>query len=525
MSFCQAFPFCFREEDANSMPSTYQAALLPSQSTLAEALHNMNQSGLRAALVVDADERLQGLITDFDIRQAMAHQIPLETPVENVMNTQPRLASAGRPYTEYRDLMLKYHNDCLPIVDADGRVADLVLLTDFIRRIPLSEPTLEANVWTYVKDALDTGWVSSVGPYVDQFESRMAEYFDVSRTVATASGTAALHIALLLAGVGPGDEVIVPSLTFIASINAIRYVGATPVFWDSQATHWNADPTILDVLVTPKTKAIMVVHLYGTPVEMAPVLKIAQRHGIKIIEDAAEALGASWQGRPCGSIGDIGCLSFNGNKVMTTGSGGLIISANPELMARAHYLVNQAKDDALTFSHDEVGYNYRMTNLHAALGVAQLESLPGFLAHKREIAARYTAAFQNNPSLHPITEPVGTKSSYWLAAIALNPMMHPDKTALDLVKALAPFQIDARPFFKPGHLQKSFLLFVPHTLPQAENWQRVGINLPSSPSLKPQDQETVIKTIEGILTQWRLETSNKGQSTPVSIATASVSHS
>jgi len=485
------------------MSATYRSALLPPQSTLAEALHNINQSGLRAALVVDANEHLLGLITDFDIRQAMSHAIPLESPVENVMNIQPKTALSGRPRSEYRDLMLKNHNDCLPVVDADNRIVDLILLTDFVRSIPLSEPTLEDNVWAYVKDALDSGWVSSLGPYVDQFESKMAQHFGVARTVATASGTAALHTALLLAGVTAGDEVIVPSMTFIASINAIRYVGANPVFWDSQADHWNADPALLEALITAKTKAIMVVHLYGTPVEMDPVLDIAKCHNIKIIEDAAEALGASWQGQPCGSIGDIGCLSFNGNKVMTTGSGGLIISADPQLMERAHYLVNQAKDDALTFSHDEVGYNYRMTNLHAALGVAQFESLPGFLSRKREIAARYAAAFANNPSLILIPEPAQTESSYWLASIALNPELHPDKTALDLVKALAIHKIHARPFFKPGHLQKSFLHFAKKSLPLAEYWQRIGVNLPSSPSLKHDEQETVIAAINTILESWR----------------------
>jgi len=479
------------------MPATYRSALLPPQSTLAEALHNINESGLRAALVVDSDERLLGLITDFDIRRAMGHEIPLETPVENVMNAEPKIALEGRPRTEYRDLMLKYRNDCLPIVDTNKRIVDLVLLTDFVRSIPLSEPTLEGNVWAYVKDALDSGWVSSLGPYVDQFESKMAQHFGVARTVATASGTAALHIALLLAGVKVGDEVIVSSLTFIASINAIRYVGATPVFWDSQVDHWNSDPELLESLITPKTKAIMVVHLYGTPVEMGSVLEVAKRHKIKIVEDAAEALGASWQGIPCGSIGDIGCLSFNGNKVMTTGSGGLIISADPELMERAHYLVNQAKDDALTFSHDEVGYNYRMTNLHAALGVAQLESLPLFLARKLDIAKRYEAAFKDHPALELFSIPENSISSYWLYGLALKP--EAEINSLMLVKELGTFRVNARPFFKPGHLQKPFLEFSKHPLPNAERWHQLGFNLPSSPSLSEDDQDIVIQTVLNFL--------------------------
>ncbi len=374
--------------------------------------------------------------------------------------------------------------------------------TAVTHNIPLSEPTLEANAWAYVKDALDSGWVSSLGPYVDRFEREMAAVFGVTRTVATVNGTAALHIALLLAGVQPGDEVIVPSMTFIATVNAIRYAGAVPVFWDSRASHWNADVAKLESLVTPKTRAIMVVHLYGAPVDMEPVLDVARRHQLKMIEDAAEALGASWRGQPCGSIGDIGCLSFNGNKVMTTGSGGLIISRDADLMARAHYLINQAKDDSLTFTHNEVGYNYRLTNVQAALGVAQLESLPKFLARKREIAERYQAAFENHPALQLFEAPPDAESSFWLYGAALNPERLPHKTSLDLVHALNALGIQSRPFFKPMHCQKPFQPFAKNLLPYAEQWHRLGFNLPSSPSLKPAEQERVIQSVLNVLGQW-----------------------
>jgi perosamine synthetase len=377
------------------------------------------------------------------------------------------------------------------------------------RRIPLSEPTLEPSAWTYVKDALDSGWVSSLGPYVDEFERRMAERFGVPRTVATVNGTAALHIALLLAGVQPGDEIIVPSMTFIATINAIRYAGAVPVFWDSKPDHWNADPALLEALITPKTRAIMVVHLYGTPAEMDTIMAIAKKHSLKVIEDAAEALGAFWQGQPCGSIGDIGCLSFNGNKVMTTGSGGLIISKDAALMQRAHYLINQAKDDALSFQHDEVGYNYRLTNLQAALGVSQLEGLPSFLAKKAAIAERYQQAFSNHPSLITFELPKGAIGSWWLYGIAINPKRHPDKTSLDLVHALDALNIQSRPFFKPGHEQKPFLPFVLQDqgsenkpLPHASQWHRFGFNLPSSVSLTDEEQETVIQAVLSTLESW-----------------------
>ncbi len=368
--------------------------------------------------------------------------------------------------------------------------------------IPLSEPCLEGNTWNYVKDALDSGWVSSVGPYVTRFEQEMAYYFNVERTVATVNGTAALHIALLLAGVQPGDEVIVPSLTFISSINVIRYVQATPVFWDSQATHWNADPAKLEALITPKTKAIITVHLYGHPMNMEPVLDVAARHNLKVIEDAAEAMGAYWQGQPCGRIGTIGCLSFNGNKTMTTGGGGLIISQNTALMERAHYLINQAKDDALTFSHDEVGYNYRLTNVQAAMGVAQLEQVSRFVQNRQDIARRYSEAFVGHPALLRFAPPADAISSDWLYGVALNPEAVPGYTAMDMVKALNDQQIQSRPFFKPGHLQKPFQPFAQHPCPNAEHWQRYGFNLPSSSTLMPDQQTRVIQSVMDVLDQW-----------------------
>jgi perosamine synthetase len=372
-------------------------------------------------------------------------------------------------------------------------------------RISLSEPTLEPNAWVYVKDALDSGWVSSVGPYVNRFEQEFAAYFDVPRTVTTVNGTAALHIALILAGVEPGDEVIVPSLTFIASINAIRYVGAVPVFWDSAEDHWNADPALLESLLTPKTRAIMPVHLYGDAMNMGMVMDVAKRHGLFVIEDAAEALGATWQGQPCGVIGDIGCFSFNGNKTLTTGGGGLIVSRDPALMARAHYLINQAKDDSLTFTHNEVGYNYRLTNLQAALGVAQMESLPAFLEKRKRIWDRYDEAFADDARLMTFVPNPDTRRSCWLYGTALNAWMMPERTALELVQALDKLGIQSRPFFKPGHLQKPFLPFNRNKLPFASQWHRLGFNLPSSCTLSVSDQERVIAAVKQILDGWEVE--------------------
>jgi perosamine synthetase len=294
----------------------------------------------------------------------------------------------------------------------------------------------------------------------------------------------------------------VPSLTFIASINAIRYVGGIPVFWDSAEHHWNADPALLESLITPKTRAIMAFHLYGDAMEMGTVLDVAKRHGLPIIEDAAEALGAAWQGQPCGIIGDIGCFSFNGNKTLTTGGGGLIVSRDPELMARAHYLINQAKDDSITFTHNEIGYNYRLTNLQAALGVAQLESLPDFLEKRRQIWQRYDDAFANDNRLTAPIQAPDTRRSCWLYGTALNEKILPERVAMDMVRALDKLGIQSRPFFKPGHLQKPFLPFVRQDLPSASHWHRRGFNLPSSCTLSESDQEQVIAAVKQTLDGW-----------------------
>lgn len=366
--------------------------------------------------------------------------------------------------------------------------------------IPLLEPTLEGNAKHYVLDALDSGWVSSAGPYVDQFEQEMARYLGIPRAVATVNGTAALHVALLLAGVQPGDEVIVPSLTFIASVNVIRYVQATPVFWDSAQSHWNADESLLETLITPKTKAIIVVHLYGVPVNMDAVLAVAKRHGLKVIEDAAEALGASWNDQPCGTMGDIGCLSFNGNKTLTTGGGGMLLSRDEALMEKAHYLINQAKDDTVRFVHHEVGYNYRLTNLLAALGLSQLELLPQFLAQKQDIIERYQQAFSQNPAIQTIASHSGGKSANWLYALALNSQL--GKSAMDLVEALQSKNIQARPFFMPAHLQTPYKPFQKAPLPHAESWNHYGLNLPTSSHLSPEQQERVIAAVLETVDGW-----------------------
>src|SRR5271157_5808253 len=247
--------------------------------------------------------------------------------------------------------------------------------------IPLIVPEISGNVWRYVKECLDTNWVSSVGSYVDRFERMVAQHVRTKHAVATVNGTAALHIALLVAGVQPNDEVVVSTLTFIAPVNAIRYVGAWPVFIDAEPDYWQVDPSgVVDFLeqgcrwhkgalhnrlTGRRVSAVIPVHILGHPVDLDPILEVARKYGLKVIEDATEGLGATYRGRPLGSIGDIGCFSFNGNKIITTGGGGMLATSNEEWAQKAKYLTTQAKDDPTEYVHSEIGYNYRLTNLLA----------------------------------------------------------------------------------------------------------------------------------------------------------------
>jgi len=268
--------------------------------------------------------------------------------------------------------------------------------------VPLCVPEIRGNEWRYVKECLDTGWVSSVGAFVERFEKDMARQAGARHAVAAVNGTAALHVALLVAGVKPDDEVLVSTLTFIAPANAVRYAGAWPVFIDAEPDYWQMDPQrVADFLEKEcrlekgelrnrstgrRVKAIIPVHILGHPVNIKPILELARKFSLLVIEDATESLGAKYEGRPTGSLADMACFSFNGNKIITTGGGGMITTDNEAWARRAKYLTTQAKDDPVEYIHNEIGYNYRLTNMQAAMGCAQLEQLDDYVVKKRHIA-------------------------------------------------------------------------------------------------------------------------------------------
>ena len=380
--------------------------------------------------------------------------------------------------------------------------------------IPLAEPSIGGNEWAYIKECLDSGWVSSVGSFVDRFEADFATYLGVGHAVATANGTAALHVALLAAGVAPGDEVLIPSFTFIAPANAVRYAGARPVFVDAESTTWQmdvgrvaefletqcrwSDGELLNKKSGRRIAAILPVHVLGHSVDLDPLLAVAAKFDIPVIEDAAESLGATYRDRYVGRFGRLACFSFNGNKVMTTGGGGMVVTDDAALAKRVRYLTTTAKDDADEGIHGQVGFNYRLTNIQAAMGCAQLEQLEGFLAAKRRIAARYMEALDGLPDLSLMPEEPWAKNAFWLYSIRLDPS-HAPCDARELRRRLRGAGIDTRSFWQPLHLSPAHVGAQVLGGAVAERLYREVLSLPCSTGLSESAQGRVIAAIRGCL--------------------------
>ena len=331
--------------------------------------------------------------------------------------------------------------------------------------VPLSVPALRGNEWKYVKECLDSNWVSSAGPFVERFERMVAGFVGAKHAVSTQSGTAALHIALLVAGIQPEDEVLVSTLTFIAPANTIRYCGAWPVLIDAEPAYWQMDPhRVVDFLEREcqwasgelrnrttgrRVKAVLPVHILGHPVDMDPILEVARKYRLAVVEDATESLGAKYRDKLVGRLGDIACFSFNGNKIITTGGGGMIVTDCDEWARKARHLATQAKQDPIEYVHDEIGYNYRLTNVQAALGCAQMENLCLFVEAKRTIAASYARELAGLPGLTLMREAPGVFSTFWMFTILAGEACGRDRRAL--FRYLNDKGIQTRPLWQPLH--------------------------------------------------------------------------
>jgi perosamine synthetase len=372
-------------------------------------------------------------------------------------------------------------------------------LTDTPTRVPLSEPSVGQREAAYLLQCIDENWVASKGRFVTEFERLFASIHSHADAVSTTSGTAALHLACLELGLGSGDEVLVPAMTFAASANAVLYAGATPVFVDIDPHTFTIDPSDAAARISPRTRAIMIVHLYGHPVDMDAIDALASEHGLAVIEDATEALGSRYGDRLCGTLSAFGCFSFNGNKVITAGGGGMILARDPDQLAHVRHLTLQSRVPGTSeYLHDEVGFNYTLSNLQAAVGLAQLERLDEFVGRRREIARRYARDLGNTAGLAFSVEAEWAQSNYWLMSVLVDESAGAGGREA-VMSALARAHIDARPFFTPLPLLAPYadVGADPSDFPVARAVHARGISIPSSASLDPEQQDRVIEVLTG----------------------------
>lgn len=367
--------------------------------------------------------------------------------------------------------------------------------------IPVNEPLLDGNEKKYLNECIDTGWISSEGPFVKQFEQQLAARVERQYGIAVCNGSVALDTAVAALGLGQGDEVILPTFTIISCAGAIVRAGAVPVVVDCDPDTWNIDISQIEAKITPKTKAIMVVHIYGLPVDMEPVLALADKYGLQIIEDAAEMHGQTYKGRPCGSFGVLSTFSFYPNKHITTGEGGMIVTDDEQLAERCQSLRNLCFQPQNRFVHEELGWNFRMSNLQAALGVAQLERLDEFVARKRRMGQLYTELLSDIPGLQlPVPQTDYAANIYWVYGIVLKDEVPLD--AKEAMRRLSQYKIGTRSFFWSMHEQPVFRtmgLFDGESCPVAERIARRGFYIPSGLALSDEQIEQVAQAVVEIL--------------------------
>jgi perosamine synthetase len=450
--------------------------------SLRATLAVLDRPGPAIAIAVDAAGRYLGVVDAASIEGAIAAGNNLDAATSAAIRTNGSLPANADPATLARHF--EGSPAFVPLLDADRRPVDYASPAR-ARRIPVAEPSLSGNELKYVTECVTTGWLSSQGPFVRRFEAEIATRMGLppEQVLAVSNGTVALHLALLALGVGPGDEVIVPDLTFAATINTVIQAGATPVIVDVDRKSWNIDPTAVAAAITPRTKAIMPVHLYGQPADMDPLLELARRHKFFVIEDAAEAMGSSYRGKPCGAIGDSGTFSFFSNKLITTGEGGAVVFRDAQHAQRGRMLRDHGMDPKKRYWHLEVGFNYRLTNMQAALGCAQIEQLDRFLARKIEVAGQYGAVLGR---IDGVTLPAVLPellNSYWAYSVAIDFAslgISRDDFAVRLDKA----GIETRPLFYPLHEMPPYRRYAGNRdYPATTSLSRDGLSLPSAVTL------------------------------------------
>ena len=469
---------------------------VPPSASVRQAMQAIEAGALGVVVVTEVKSgRFLALLTDGDIRRALLQGLGLESPLELIPHPKSTVARAGTP----REEIVRLFSEAIrvvPVLDESDCVIDLALF-DRRAHLPVAQPVLGERELVYVTECILSGWISSTGRFVGEFEQRCADYCGVPHAISTSNGTTALHLALLVLGIGPGDEVIVPTLTFIASANAVTYTGATSVFVDSEPVTWNLDAAAVERAITPRTKAIMAVHLYGHPADMRALRTICDRHKLFLVEDAAEAFGATLHGERAGSLGDIATFSFFGNKIITTGEGGMVMTADKKLADQCRVLRDHGMSPHRRYWHPVLGYNYRMTNLQAAVGVGQIEKIDMIVSAKRRIAAQYQVALGGVPGVWLPREPQDAESVFWLNSICIEPAVFGvdrDAVMAELKKA----GIETRPVFPVLHRQPIYAAGPHVPMPVAEKISAQGLSLPSDASLSATEIQRVAEALKEI---------------------------
>jgi dTDP-4-amino-4,6-dideoxygalactose transaminase len=372
------------------------------------------------------------------------------------------------------------------------------------KKIWLSPPHMSGHEMIYVNEAFDTNWIAPLGPNVTAFENELAKCLDIGHVAVLTSGTAAIHLALIILGIKAGDEVISSSFTFSATVNPIIYQGATPILVDSEEESWNMSPQLLERAIIDriskgkKPGAIILVHLYGMPAKVADLMSTAAKYEIPVIEDAAEALGSKYNGKACGTFGDIGILSFNGNKIITTSGGGALISKNEEFVSKARFLATQARDKAPHYQHSTIGYNYRMSNVLAGIGRGQLEVIAERVAKRRSNFEYYVKNLSHLKGISFVKEMSPAFSNRWLTTIIVDPVRANGITREDIYSSLELENIESRPLWKPMHLQPVFEKCPAYTNGVSEKLFKFGLCLPSGTQISDSELESVVSNIEKV---------------------------
>lgn len=479
--------------------------ILPLDSSLRDVLNTLNKGVFGVVFIADQEGCIKGIFTDGDARRSILDGADLSAKVQNHMKKDFIFAYEDEPReNRIRKLTEKVRH--LPVLNARGQLVDFLSWAE-MWRLPIMEPTLGGNELKYVTDCITSSWISSQGSYVTAFEKEFAAYHDMNFALTTSSGTTALHLALVALGIGPGDEVIVPNLTFGASANTVVHTGAKPVFVDVDEQYWNLDPGKIEAAITPATKAIMPVHLYGHPCDMDPVMDIAENHGLKVVEDCAEALGARYRGSRVGTFGHVSCFSFFSNKVITTGEGGMVMTDDVDLWEKMMLWRDHGMLKKRRYWHEVPGFNYRMTNLQAAVGLAQLEQIDTFLENRRLMARTYTSCLKDvrGISLPPNME--WAENIYWLYSILVDEEIlgvSRDTLRNELEKE----GIETRLFFYPIHLQPPYRGKTAD-FPVADKVSKRGLCLPSSNGLSEDEIKNVCAAIRKIVEHYNvIETAN-----------------